>query len=97
MFPIGVVLFSLGYAVVYYAVDVLSWVHSADHPHKQPPSFGFVLGLPGLRPFSAPINIEGASDPVQAFGGPTKQASSTTPAVATSPPAAAGSGGTVQA
>lgn len=70
MFPVGVVLLSLGYAVAYYGVVVLRWVHDPAHPHKQPPSLTFLLGAsssPG-KPFTAPVNTEGASDAFAPFG-----------------------------
>lgn len=71
MLPVGIVLFSLGYAVAYWGVAVLAWVHSPDHPHGQPPSLPFVLGAtsaPSSRPFAAPINIEAATNPFEPFG-----------------------------
>lgn len=69
MFPVGVIIASLGYAVAYYGVSVLKWVHDPAHPH-QPPSLQFLLGAstsPG-KPFTAPVNTEGASDPFAPFG-----------------------------
>lgn len=71
MFPVGVILFSLGYAVAYYGVAVLTWVHDPAHPHVGPPSLPFVLGAsktPAGKPFAAPVNTEKASDPFEPFG-----------------------------
>lgn len=72
MFPVGVILVSLGYAVSYYGATVLRWVHASGHPHKQPPSLAFLLGAsrtPAGAPFRAPVNTEGASDGFTPFGG----------------------------
>ena len=69
MFPVGVVLASLGYALAYYGVAVLRWVHDPGHPHS-PPSLAFLLGAstsPG-KPFTAPVNVEGATDAFTPFG-----------------------------
>lgn len=84
MFPVGVVLVSLGYAVAYYGVAVLRWVHDPAHPHSGPPSLAFLLGAsttPG-KPFTAPVNTEGASDPYAPFG-----------AASAAPSSSGGSGG----
>lgn len=74
---------SVGYAIAYYGVAVLRWVHDPAHPHN-PPSLAFLLGAsttPG-KAFSAPVNTEGASTPFEPFG-----------AASAAPSASGGTGG----
>lgn len=87
MFPVGVILASLGYAVAYYGVAVLRWVHDPAHPHNQPPSLPFLLGAstqPAAKPFAAPVNTEGASNPFDPFGAGQGGSGGTAPATTSS-------------
>lgn len=91
MFPVGVILASLGYAVAYYGVAVLKWVHDPAHPNN-PPSLQFLLGAsstPG-KPFTAPVNTEGAADPFAPFGAASGAAGGTNGAGGAAPAATAG-------
>lgn len=91
MFPVGVILASLGYAVAYYGAAVLKWVHDPAHPNN-PPSLQFLLGAsstPG-KPFTAPVNTEGASDPFAPFGAASGGAGGTSGAGGAAPAATAG-------
>lgn len=102
MLPVGILLVSVGYAVAYWGVAVLTWVHSSDHPHGQPPSLPFVLGAtsqPRGKPFAAPVNIEGSSNPFEPFGAAssTPTGSGAAPAVANTTTGAAPSQGSQQA
>lgn len=81
MFPVGVILVSVGYAVAYYGAAVLAWVHDPAHPHVGPPSLAFLLGASTTtgKPFKAPVNTEAASDPFAPFGAASAAASASAP------------------
>lgn len=90
MFPVGVILVSVGYAVAYYGAAVLGWVHDPAHPHVGPPSLAFLLGAsttPG-KPFKAPVNTEGATDAFAPFG--AASAATSAPGGASSGPPGSG-------
>jgi hypothetical protein len=98
VFPVGVVMLSIGYALAYWGVNTLKWVHDSAHPKMQPPGLPFLLGIssaPSGKPFAAPVNTEGADNPYEPFGAATAaSAGGAAPAVG-APPAAGPAGSQV--